>query len=246
MREILVIRQKDVFSRILIDSGFSVTNFPTIKTETLADLSELETYLAEIERFDGIFITSSKAAEIFAAKLAETEKVFAGKFYVLGKRSRDLLNKPDCEVFFSENATTAEKLLDAIPKEELKNKRFLFPRGDLSLRTVPETLQNVAEVVETVVYRTIETDASVEKIVEIKEKFERDEISAVCFFSPSGVESFLRKFENFSQSEIKIAVIGKTTARFIKEKNLRVDFVSAKTSATDFAAEFTSYLRKES
>ncbi len=245
MREILVIRPKDVFSRILIDSGFSVTNFPTINTETLADLSELETYLAEIETFDGIFITSSKAAEIVAAKLAETEKVFAGKFYVLGKRSRDLLNKSDCEVFFSENATTAEKLLDAIPKEELKNKRFLFPRGDLSLRTVPETLQNVAEVVETVVYRTIETDASVEKIGEIKEKFERDKISAVCFFSPSGVESFLRKFENFSQSKIKIAAIGKTTARFIKEKNLRVDFVSAKTSAADFAAEFTSYLRKE-
>lgn len=245
MREILVIREKDVFTQLLIENGFSVLNFPTIKTEPLADLSELDNFIAEIETFDGIFITSSKAAEIVSLKLNEAGKDFNGKFYVLGKRSNVLLQKSGCEIFFSESAATAKELLDAIPQEELKNKRFLFPRGDLSLRVVPETLKEVAEVVETIVYRTIETDASVEKIVKIKEKFERDEIIAVCFFSPSGVESFLRKFENFSQSEIKLAAIGKTTARFIKEKSLRVDFVSAKTPAVDFAAEFTSYLRKE-
>jgi uroporphyrinogen-III synthase len=42
MREILVIREKDVFTSILIENGFSVLNFPTIKTETVSDLSELD------------------------------------------------------------------------------------------------------------------------------------------------------------------------------------------------------------
>ncbi len=245
MPEVLVIRETDVFTTILIENGFSVTNFPTIKTEPLTDLSELENYLAKIETFDGIFITSVKAAEIVSAKLNETGKDFNGKFYVLGKRSGDLLKSCGYEIFFNEDAATVKELLSSIPKEELKNKRFLFPRGNRSLRTIPETLQNFAEVVETVVYQTIETETSDEKFIEIKEKFDCGKIDAVCFFSPSGVEEFLKKFDGFSQGKIKIAAIGQTTARFVEEKNLRVDFVSAKTSATDFAAEFTSYLRKE-
>jgi len=243
MREILVIREKDVFTQLLIENGFSVLNFPTIKTEPLADLSELENFIAEIENFDGIFITSSKAAEIVAAKLSETGKDFKGKFYVLGKRSRDCLKKLGCQIFYSENATTAEELLKAIPKEELKNKRFLFPRGNRSLRVVPETLRNIAEVFETIVYRTTEIETDEAELLEVKEKCGRGKFDAVCFFSPSGVEEFLRKFDGFSQGEIKIAAIGQTTARCVEENNLRVDFVSAKPTAKEFANELSDFLR---
>lgn len=243
MREILVIREADAFTSILIDNGFSVINFPTIKTETISDLSELKGFIAEIETFDGIFITSSKAAEIIAAKLSKAEKNFTGKFYVLGKRSSDLLNKLDFEVFFSEKAATAKELLEAIPKEELKNRRFLFPRGNRSLRAVPETLYGIAEVVEAVVYRTTEIETDESALFEIKEKFKRGKIQAICFFSPTGVEEFLRKFENFSQNEIKIAVIGQTTARCVEGSKLRVDFISAKPSARDFATELTDFLK---
>ena len=242
MTEILVIREKDVFTKTLIENGFAVTNFPTIKTETVPDLSELEKIIAEIETFDGVFITSLKAAEIVAAKLGETGKDFNGRFYVLGKRSRDLLNKSGCRVFFNENATTAETLLKLIPAEELKNKRFLFPCGNRSLRVVPETLRNVSEVVETIVYRTTEIETSETELFGLKEKCERGQIDVICFFSPSGVEGFLNKFEDFKQREIKIAAIGETTARFISENNLRVDFISAKPAAKDFAFELINFL----
>lgn len=243
LAEILVIREKDVFSSILIEQGFSVTNFPTIKTEPLSDLSELENHLAKIETFDGIFVTSAKATKIVLAKLNEMRKTFYGKFFVLGKRSDDLLKKSGYKTFFSEQATTANELLELIPKEELKNKRFLFPRGTRSLQTVPEMLGGLAEVVETIIYQTIEAEASDKKLIEIKENFSRGKIAAICFFSPSGVENFLEKFGNFSQGEIKIAAIGKTTARFAESRNLRTDFVSAKTTAKGFALELINYLR---
>ena len=239
--EILVIRKKDVFSSILIEKGFSVINFPVIKTETLADLTELENLLNEIETFDGIFITSAKAAEIVSAKLKEMRKTFRGKFYVLGKRSADLLKKSG-EIFFDENATTAEELLRLIPTAELENKQFLFPRGNKSLRVVPETLRNIAEVSETLVYNTSEIETDATKAAEIKEKIESEEIAAVCFFSPSGVEGFLKQFENFSQSKVKIAAFGQTTAQFIEANNLRVDFIAAKPIATNFASELVNFL----
>lgn len=245
MSEILVVREKDVFTRILVENGYSVSNFPVIKTEPLADLSELENFIARIEFFDGIFITSSKAAEIVLAKLGESAEKFNGRFYVLGKRSRDLLSKSGHEIFFSEEAATAKELLEAIPKAELKDKKFLFPRGNRSLRIVPATLRNIAEVFETIVYQTTEIETDKAQLLEIKEKFERGKIEVICFFSPSGVEEFLKKIDGFSQGEIKIAAIGQTTAQCVEENNLRVDFISGKPSAKDFANELISYLRKE-
>lgn len=245
MSEILVVREKDVFTETLIENGFSVVNFPTIKTEAVSDLSELESFIARIETFDGVFTTSSAATEIVLTKLIKTGKVFAGKFYVLGKRSADLLKKSGYEYFYSQEATTAEEFLKLIPEENLRNKKFLFARGNRSLRVVPETLCNQSEIVETVVYRTTEAETDAGKIVEIKEKLARGKFVAACFFSPSGVEEFLKKFENFSQNEIKIAAIGRTTARFVESQKLRVDLVAAKPTAKAFANELSDYLRKE-
>ena len=244
-REILVIREKDRFSSILIEQGFSVMNFPVIKTEPLEDLLELENRLAEIEIFDGIFITSSNAAEIVLGKLKETGKVFAGKFYVLGKRSAQILENSDCEIFFSEQATNAEELLELIPQSELQGKKFLFPCGNQSLRVIPEKLKTIAEVRETVVYRTAATETNKKQSDEINRKVKNKEVLAVCFFSPSGVEEFLRIFPDFSGEKIRIAAIGKTTASCIVKNNLRVDFISAKPNAENFALELTKYLKEE-
>jgi uroporphyrinogen-III synthase len=82
-------------------------------------------------------------------------------------------------------------------------------------------------------------------LLEIKEKFEQGKINAICFFSPSGVEEFLKKFDDFSQDKIKVAAIGQTTARCAEENNLRLDFVSTKPIAKDFAFELTSFLQAE-
>lgn len=242
--EILVIREKDRFSEILIEKNFSVTNFPLIKTEALADLSDLESCLAEIENFDGVFVTSVKATEIVSAKLNQTRKNFRGKFFVLGKRSNDLLIKSGCETFFIEQAATAEEFLSLIPNEELKNKRFLFPRGNRSLRFVPEKLAKIADVRETVVYETIDIDYDETKTGVIRKKLTTGKFAAVCFFSPSGVEKFLRTFKDFAQNELKIALIGKTTSRCAEDNNLRVDFVSTKPAAADFALETADFLNK--
>ncbi len=242
MAEILVIREKDRFTSILIEQGFLVVNFPVIKTEPLKDLSELESYLAEIESFDGIFVTSVVATEVILAKLNKTRKNFRGKFFVLGKRSHDLLKQSGYKTFFSELATTAKELLELIPKEELKNKKLLFPRGSRSLRVVPEMLQGIAEVNEVVVYQTLFTETDEKKFIKIKGKLMNGKIGVICFFSPSSIERFLSMFENFLQGKIKVAIIGKTTAHYAEASNLRVDFVSPKPSATDFAIELADFL----
>ncbi len=58
------------------------------------------------------------------------------------------------------------------------------------------------------------------------------------------MEGFLKRFEGFSQCKIKIAVIGKTTARCAEENNLKVDFISASPAANDFAKGLVKFLFK--
>lgn len=240
--KILVVRKDDSFSSTMRERGFCVVNLPLIETEPLENLSELDDCLENIDGFDGVFLTSATATKIFLSRARIKNKSFAGRFYVVGRRSADLLKSVGANVFSV--GATAERLLKTIPADELKGKRFLFVRGARSLRVIPETLRDVAEVVEAVVYETVAVEPDEHSLNGIKQAFAGGEIRAVCFFSPSGAEEFLRRFESFSPGEIKLAAIGETTARFVESQNLRVDFVAAKPTARDFAFELIEFLEK--
>ena len=143
---VLVIREFDEFSRILAESGFEIINLPLIETEALRDLSGFDAQLETIEDYDGIFLTSRCAARIFAERLREKKINFSGKVYILGRRSFDLLKREKLDLVFDAGVNTAREFLEKIPLKDLKNKRFLFIRGEKSLRVVPEFLGKIAEI----------------------------------------------------------------------------------------------------
>ncbi len=243
--EILVVRDYDLFSSILVEQGFLVINFQTIKTEKIADFSELDKAISAIENFDGIFITSPNAAEPFLERFGKTGGNYRNKIYVLGKRTSELFKKAGIEIVFYEDAKNAAELINSIPQNELEGEKFLYLRGSRSLRIIPEMLKDFAEIKELIVYKTSAIEADAKQSDRIKEQLKKGKIAAVCFFSPSGVEGFLENFAEFKQGKVKIAAIGKTTARFIEERNSRVDFVAENPTAEDFANGLINYLRKE-
>ena len=244
MRSILVVREFDNFSRILAENDFSVINCPTIEIVPLEDLSEFEARLDFIENYDGVFLTSASATKIFRRKFLERNIKFNGVIYVLGKRGFDLLKNENLDLFFDESSNTAREMLKKIPFENLTGKRFLFVRGKKSLRVVPEFLEKIASVDETIVYRTNKIFVAGDKIKEITEKSMRDEIVCACFFSPSGAEYFLEQIESKVLRQIKIAAIGKTTTDFLEAKDLTVDFTATKATAENFANELIEYLEE--
>ncbi len=244
MKKILVVREFDKFSEILSENGFDIINLPLIETKPLEDLREFEAKLKNITDCDGIFLTSRNAARILADKLREQNINYGGKVYVLGKRGFEILKDANLDLVFDETANTAEEMLSEITPEELKDKRLLFVRGEKSLRVVPDFLADVAKVDEVIVYKTRKIAVEVDKLNEIRKQFEKSEISAACFFSPSGAESFLEQFGAEILHQTKIATIGKTTADFFKQRNLNVDFVSPKAMAEDFAVELIDYLKE--
>ena len=242
MREILVVREFDNFSQFLLESGFKVINCPTIEVAPLEDLSEFEMKLDAIGNYDGVFLTSANATEIFRTKLNARNVDFHGKIYVLGKRSFDLLSGENLDLVFDKTANTAQEMLENIWLDELKNKRFLFVRGEKSLRVVPEFLEKIASVDEAIVYRSSGVTIADDKIKEIRAKSANGEIACACFFSPSAAESFLQQFGAEVLHQIKITVIGNTTAEFFERRDLTVDFVARRATAEDFAVELIEYL----
>lgn len=237
---VLVIREFGDFSATLIENGFDVINFPTISTSRIEDLSELEKNFTEIEKYDGIFFTSPKAAEIFLEKF---DKSYGGKIYILGNRAKSLFENKGFKIAFNKNANTAEDFINSFDRGEFVGKKYLFLSGNKSLRIIPQMLKGFAEVDETVVYQTKLFEAEKMFVDKIKQMFSREKINFICFFSPSGVENFLDVFDDFRQGKIKIATIGTTTAEKASEKDLKVDFTAS--NAKDFAGEFIGYLREE-
>jgi uroporphyrinogen-III synthase len=239
---ILVVRKFDEFSLRLKENGFEIINFPAIATAPVEDSgARLDEKLKTPEKYDGLFFTSPRAAEVFLQRKAKDG--FSGKIYVLGGRTKLLFENAGFETVFRENANTAEEFINSFEKSEFAGKRFLFPRGDKSLRAIPELLKTVAEIDEIIVYRTIENRVDKTLVDKIGENLRRGEIAWICFFSPSGIESFVKTFgEKSLNDRIKIAAIGATTAKKAAALNLKVEFISPKASAEDFASGLIEYL----
>ncbi len=243
MTSVLVVRKFDNFSRILTECGFSVINCPAIETAAREDLHDLSAKISA-NNYDGIFLTSRTATEIALSEIFCKDFRYGGKVYVLGKSSFEKLKDKNLDLFFIEAANTAREMLERVPPENLKNKRFLFIRGEQSLGVVKEFLEKFAIIDETIVYQTRKIKiAEVEK-KEIEAKLQNGEIKVACFFSPSGAESFLEQFGAESLHQTIIAAIGTTTAGFFAKRDLKVDFTPAKTSAEDFATELADYLKE--
>ncbi|HEX8368175.1 MAG TPA: uroporphyrinogen-III synthase [Pyrinomonadaceae bacterium] len=239
---ILVVREFDKFSSRLKESGFEIINFPSLQTLPLEDLSNLDEKLETMEKYDGLFFTSPKAAEVFLQR--NRKSAFRGKVYALGNRTKLLFENTGFETVFRENANTAEELVNCFDKAEFAGKKFLFVRGDKSLRAIPGLLKNISEIDEIVVYRTVGNAFDESLLAEIGDQLRRGAVDWICFFSPSGIESFVKTFGEKSLSEIKIAAIGTTTAKKAAAEDLKVEFISPKASAEDFALGLIEYLGK--
>jgi uroporphyrinogen-III synthase len=244
MPVVLVLRRHDGFSEILEKSGITVINLELIRTEPLDDQTELSTALNGPVRYDGFFVTSSAAAHVLLDRLRELDCEHTGMIYVLGERSRKILQDGGINVEFCPSANSAQELITEFGEAEFAGKRFCFVRGDRSMRTIPHLLKNIAAVDEIVVYRTIEAAPEPTAVGSVKSGLERGRFDWACFFSPSGVDAFEKLFGRQSAGAFKAAVIGETTAERAREIDLDVAFLSPRSNAGAFAESFVEQVAK--
>src|SRR5690606_19286599 len=125
MRSVLVLRQRDEFSRTLESRDIPVINCPVIQTEPVDDLTEFEKIIERINDFNTIFITSHAAAGVLARYIDAVKARFRGRVIVLGLRRFDILKDTGLEIDFDERASSASVLLDGHDIESFKRSRAL-------------------------------------------------------------------------------------------------------------------------
>lgn len=238
--KVLVIREDGRFSQTLRGSGFEVVELPLIRTEPWDDLSCLDEKLERLNQYDGLVFTSSVSAAIFLDRVGPGRS-YEGKVYVLGKRTAACFAGTGFRVVTAAEANTAEELIEAIGKDEFAGKKLLFVRGEKSLRTIPEMLSDVAEIDEAVVYKTVDVQPDPETKGVIENEIESGEIGWACFFSPSGVEAFAGLFR--PGRNLRIAVIGTTTAAAAEKASLMPEYISPRSAASEYAAGLAEYIK---
>lgn len=238
MTAVLVIRRFDSFSRAVAEAGCEVFNLPLIETIETAEALVLAERIS-LGNYDGVFVTSARAAEILARTDGEIDS-FGGVVYVLGRAGHDILGDKTLRLSFCETANTAEEMLAAISSEEIENKRFLFIRGDRSLGAVGDFLKERATLEEIVVYKTETIAVSPAELERLRQR----EFDLTCFFSPSGVDGFIENFGESLLAAIPTAAIGRTTADYLRSHGSEPQVIAPKSDREAFAAVVIEYLSK--
>lgn len=240
---VLVIRKPDTFSHLLKDDGLEVVNLPLIHTEPVNDFAEFNETLEALDRYDGIFFTSPAAAAVFIDRAGQAGD-FKAKIYAHGGRTMNCFEGTGFDIVTSPGANTAEEFIKSFNEREFVGKRFLFVRGDKSLRTIPWLLRKCAVVDEVIVYRTIEDGVSDESRSHFKSGIDVGRFDWKCFFSPSAVDAFVHLFGADAGKIGKTAVIGNTTANRAAEAGMSVRLISPRANAADFAKSLIELVKQ--
>ncbi|MEZ4938137.1 MAG: uroporphyrinogen-III synthase [Crocinitomicaceae bacterium] len=181
------------------------------------DVQEFRKQRIDLKDFTAVIFTSRTAVDHFfrIAKEVRFTVPDSMKYFCLSESTAYYLQKyvvyRKRKIFYGER--TILDLIDALKKN--KDEKFLLPCSDILRQRIPDCLEeHNIQFTKAELYRTVASDLS--DLADIK-------YDMLVFFSPSGIESLFKNFPNFKQNNTKIAAFGPTTAKAIKDRNLRLD-----------------------
>ena len=155
--------------------------------------------------------------------ITETVALYIQKYVQYRKR----------KVFFGATG----KINDVLPAMvKHKNEKYLTPLSDVHNDEISKMMESKnLKHTECVMYRTVSNDFAANEV------FDYD---MLVFFSPSGISSLQKNFPNFEQGEIAIATLGPTTAKAVKDANLRVDVEAPSPEFPSITAAIEDFIKR--
>ena len=244
--------QAGEFASALKKLGADVFLFPTIEIAPPESYADLDEAISNFADYDWLVFTSVNGVEHFLSRLGALNLEIA---------DLDLLRVCAVGEATAERLRLAQIHLDIIPAdssaegvfEELRNYvgddfadlRFLLPRSEIAREILPQKLIEAGAIVRNpVAYRTVLPEFT--DVSRLKSLLLVGSIDCVTFTSPSTFKNFAQIFGNSDLSillkGVKIACIGETTARAIRESNLTVHIISEEATSSAFARAISEHL----
>jgi uroporphyrinogen-III synthase len=217
-------------------------NMPTIEIKRTEISEHLINILKSINIFDYLIFTSKNGVENFFSILSEQNITIPEKtkFAVIGKKTEKALSKFNFKADILNTGNTSDDFTEQLKNDpNIRNKKILYITGDLSKNTFAENLKGIAEIKRINVYST-----------KIPEKFDAEILNRIktkkydwiIFTSPSTFVNLLKIADLKDKNQFgKIAVIGRTTEKAIREKGFSVDAVAEEASPEGILNKIMSY-----
>lgn len=201
------------------------------------DAQEFRKQRVNLENYGAIILTSKTAVDHFF-RIAEEVRFTVPdsmKYFCMSEAVAYYLQKyvtyRKRKIFYGK--TRIEDLMDSIKKH--KEEKFLLPCSDILRKNIPDTLEGAGINFDcAVLYRTVASDLS---------DLEDVKYDVLVFFSPSGIESLLKNFPDFTQGTTKIAAFGPTTAQAIEKNNLRLDIHAPQPKAPSMTMALEQFVK---
>lgn len=137
------------------------------------------------------------------------------------------------KVFYGESGKISD-LMPLILKH--KNDNYFIPQSDVHSSELTDMLSAKGiRFTCGIMYRTVSNDFSLEEV------FDYD---MLVFFSPSGIQSLLKNFPNYTQGDTVIASFGPATAKSVTDAGLRLDLQAPTPEYPSITAALDAYLKE--
>jgi uroporphyrinogen-III synthase len=125
-------------------------------------------------------------------------------------------------------------MMDVVKKH--KDEKFLLPCSDIAKEEGPEILDKFKiNYTKAVIYKTVCSDLS---------DLANVNYDVLVFFSPAGIKSLFQNFPKFKQNNTRIAAFGPTTAKAVKDANLKLDIHAPMPAAPSMTMALEQYIAK--
>ena len=202
------------------------------------EAKELRAQKIDLTQYTGIIFTSKNAVDHYF-RLAEEMRFTVPDSMRYICQSEAIANYLQKHIVYRKRKISfGEKTFaDLLPLfKKFPSEKYLLPAADVLSPDVVKVLDSAPiEWTRATMYRTVCSD-----LTDINVK----EYDMLVFFSPQGIRSLGKNFENFKQYTTKIAVFGTTTEQAAKEAGLRVDVMAPSKETPSMTMAIEKYIRQ--
>lgn len=210
------------FSELLLKYGAEVITAPLIEIHPVKDFTHIDNCLEKIHEYTGIIFTSSNGAKYFFERVKQKNIIINLKLYAVGSKTKKFIESSGYKVFRIPINFSSKSLAEVLKTDSAVNAKFLFPAGNIGMKTIIKELPEIEEIV---VYET-RKPMNNQLLQNTEKMLKAGIINCIAFFSPSAVTNFAELFPGYRNYRTNYAVIGKTTEERLNLYGLKADVIS--------------------
>lgn len=201
------------------------------------DAKDLRTQKIDLSQFTGIIFTSKNAVDHYF-RLAEEMRFSVPDSMRYICQSEAIANYLQKHIIYRKRKISFgdKTFSDLLPLfKKFPTEKYLLPAADVLSPDVQKVLESAPiDWTRATMYKTVCSD-----LTDITVK----DYDMLVFFSPQGIRSLGKNFEDFTQGDTRIAVFGPTTEQAAKDAGLRVDVMAPSKEFPSMTMAIEKYIR---